>query len=95
MPKSKKPRKKKQIKPISKKMIPEIEKDLESVLGLIGELSKVDFWNDNSESFADKLVKKAKKVEDNIKEKYKDHLDEDELNKNIPKEYRDYRDSNK
>ena len=67
MPKSKKPRKKKQIKPISKKMIPEIEKDLESVLGLIGELSKVDFWNDNSESFADKLVKKAKKVEDKRK----------------------------
>ena len=93
MPKSKKPRKKRQVKPLSKEMIPEVEKDLASVFGLIEELSKVDFWNDNSESFADKLIKKAQKVESNIKEKYKDHYDEDDLKSKLPKGYEDYLDS--
>jgi hypothetical protein len=89
MSKSKKPRKKKKIKQLPKEMIPEVEKDLVEVFSLIDEIGKVDFWNDTSEIFADKLIKKAQKVETKIKTKYKGHFDENELNKRTPKDFLD------
>ena len=50
-------------------------------------LSNPETWSD------DKLIKKAQKVESNIKEKYKDHYDEDDLKSKLPKGYEDYLDS--
>ena len=89
MSKSKKHRKKKKVKQLSKKMIPEVEKDLAEVFGLIDEISKVDFWSDDSDKFADKLIKKAQKVETKIKTKYKGHFDEDEIKSKVPKDLLD------
>jgi hypothetical protein len=88
--KHRKPKKKKKvIKELSKGMIPEVEKDLKDVFKLIDEISKVDFWNDSGDKFADELIEKARKVESKIKTKYKDHFDEEEIKSKIPKEYLD------
>ena len=76
-------------------MIPEVEKDITKVLGLINEISKIDFWAEDSDKFADDLIQKAKKVESNIKTKYKGHFDEDELKSRIPKDYLDHLDTEK
>lgn len=93
MSKSKKHRKhkkkKKVIKEFSKEMIPEVEKDLSEVFKLIDEISKVDFWDDSGDKFADELIKKAQKVESKIKVKYKGHFNEEEIKSKIPKEYTD------
>jgi len=99
MSKSKKHRrpknKKKNPKQLPKEMIPEVEKDITKVLGLIDEISKIDFWSDDSDKVADQIIEKAKNVESDIKTKYKNHLDEDELNARIPKDYKDYLDTKK
>ena len=53
MSKSKKHRRykknKKKIKELPKKMIPEVEKDISTVLELIDDISKIDFWSDDSD----------------------------------------------
>ena len=99
MSKSKKHRRykknKKKIKELPKKMIPEVEKDISTVLELIYDISKIDFWSDDRDKIADQLMQKAKKVESKIKTKYKDHFDEKDLESKIPKEYRDYLDTKK
>ena len=94
--KHRKPKKKqKTIKQLPKEMIPEVEKDITKVLGLIDEIGKIDFWSDDSNKVADQIIEKAKKVESNIKSKYKNHLDEDELKSRIPKDYLDHLDTKK
>ena len=100
MSKSKKRRrpknkKKTAVKEFKKEMIPEVEKDLESLFGLIDEMGKIDFFDENSDNFADNLLKKSKKLESQIKNKYKGHFDEDEIKRKIPKEYKDHLDSEK
>ena len=99
MSKSKKHRrpkkKKKQVKPISKEMIPQVEKDLEEVFSLIDEIGKVDFWAEDSDKFAENLIKKSQTLESKIKSKYKGHFNEDELKEKLPKEWRNHLDSEK
>ncbi|MBT3546229.1 MAG: hypothetical protein HN487_00835 [Flavobacterium sp.] len=98
MSKSKKRRrpknkKKPVVKEFKKEMIPEVEKDLESLFGIIDEMGKIDFFNKNSDKFADNLLKKSRKLESQIKNKYKGHFNEDEIRSKVPKEYRDHLDS--
>ena len=76
-------------------MIPEVEKDLENIFSMIDEISKIDFWDNNSENHADKLIKKARKIENNIKQKYKGHFDEKEIESKTPEDLKDYLDSKK
>tara|TARA_R100000908_G_C3672171_1_gene94571 strand:- start:81 stop:374 length:294 start_codon:yes stop_codon:yes gene_type:complete len=95
MSKSRKRKKnnKKKIKPISKEMIPQVEKDLEEVFSLIDEIGKVDFWAEDSDKFANNLIKKSQKLESKIKNKYKGHFDENEVKEKLPKEWKNHLDS--